>query len=65
MTIKDVIMLDGCPHCRNGVPAIVTVMEWTTPKETEFIGDDWTKELIDACMNYPTLRIMRCQPILE
>ena len=63
--IEEVIFLEGCPHCMDGIPAVVTFMKFEHSEATDFVGDDWTNELIEACLEYPMMRIMACKKIGE
>ena len=58
----DAVMTEGCPHCGDGIPKIVTWTHVKFDKETQFVGD-WDPELKTACLEYGQMRIFACKPI--
>ena len=62
MSFIEAVMMEGCPHCADGVPKIVTFHHIETLKETNFVGD-WEDEWKDACIRYGQLRIVSCKAI--
>lgn len=58
----DAVMLEGCPHCGDGIPKIVTWTHFQYDKETQFVGD-WDQKLKTACLAHGQMRIIACKPI--
>ena len=63
--MKEFVFLGGCPHCRDGIPAIVTMMIHD-PHDTEVsyygeVSDELKFEL--SCK--PSARIFACRKINE
>ncbi len=63
--MREVLMISGCPHCGDGKPAVVTIMEMSHDEITRsnLVGDGWTEELIQAALTYPQVRIMSCMKV--
>lgn len=62
MAIEERVFIDGCPHCGDGIPAIVTLITWNYPATTNFVGD-WDEDLKAACLKYGHVRIMACKKV--
>lgn len=60
--IIEAVMLDGCPHCQDGIPKIVAWTHMPPHAETNFVGD-WPEHLKSACMKYGQMRIVSCRAI--
>ena len=58
----DAVMVEGCPHCGDGVPKIVTWTHFHFDQETQFVGD-WDEDLKAACLKYGQVKIFSCKPI--
>ena len=60
--IIEAVMLDGCPHCKDGIPKIVAVAHMPSHGETNFVGE-WPEHLKAACMEFGQMRIISCRAI--
>lgn len=58
----DAVMTEGCPHCGDGIPKIVTWQRFEFTENVQFVGD-WDEDLKLACRKYGQLRIIACKPI--
>ncbi len=61
--MEERVMMNGCPHCKDGIPAIVTYRIVEMPEDTNFVGDEWTQELIEAIKEYGQMWIVACRKI--
>lgn len=61
--MEEKVMLEGCPHCEDGIPAIVTyrILEYDGIN-VQFIGS-WSEELMTACKKYGQMTIVACKKI--
>lgn len=60
--IHEVVFMHGCPHCGDGIPAIVTLIEHAPHDErVEYFGVG--PELIEALQQYSSMSIMACKKI--
>jgi hypothetical protein len=62
MSFIEAVMMEGCPHCADGVPKIVTFHHIEIPDHTHFVGE-WEDEWKEACLRYGQLRIISCKAI--
>lgn len=64
--IEDVFMMQGCPLCANGIPAIVTIFLNDPPNieshNYHFGGFVNPDEAIAAHQSHRSLRIVGCKP---
>lgn len=64
--IEEVFMLSGCPHCGDGIPAMITIFLDDPPnideKNIHFGGFKDPKEAIHAFQSHRSLRIVACKP---
>jgi len=60
--IVEAVMLEGCPHCGDGIPKVVAWYHHETPEETSFVGD-WDEDLKAAVLKFGQMRIISCRTI--
>lgn len=60
--MNELVFWDGCPHCADGIPAIVTVCILDPHEEgVEYIG--CPPGLIEALQKHSSIRIVACEKI--
>ena len=62
MTFIEAVMMEGCPHCADGRPKIVTFYHRMPAYAVHYVGD-WKDEEKAACTRYGELRIISCRAI--
>jgi hypothetical protein len=62
MRFIDAVMMEGCPHCGDGVPKIVTFHHRKPSEEVHYVGD-WDEAEKAACTRLGELRIIACRSI--
>lgn len=60
-SFQEVLMLEGCPHCGDREPKIVTINLFSHHPDTHFVGE-WDPVLKSVALAIPTLRIISCRP---
>lgn len=60
--IVEAVMVEGCPHCGDGIPKIVAWHHMDLPSATNFVGD-WDEGLKAACLKFGQMRIISCRTI--
>jgi hypothetical protein len=64
MSFIEAVMMEGCPHCGDGVPKIVHFYHRKSGEHTHFVGD-WNEAEKVACQLLGELRIVSCRAIDE
>lgn len=62
MSFVEAVMMEGCPHCADGVPKIVTFHHRKSSDGVHYVGD-WKDEEKAACTRYGELKIIACRSI--
>lgn len=62
MKFIEAVMMEGCPHCGDGIPKFVTFMHVENLEGTHFVGD-WEEAHMAAIRAHGQMRIMSCRPI--
>lgn len=62
MKIIEAVMMEGCPHCGDGIPKIVTWVHDEMTEGVHFVGD-WEEAHKTAIACFGQMRIMSCRPI--
>lgn len=62
MKFIEAVMMEGCPHCGDGVPKIVTWVHDEMSEGVHFVGD-WEEAHKTAIACFGQMRIMSCRPI--
>ena len=62
MSFIEAVMMEGCPHCADGVPKLVTFHHRKSSEEVHYVGD-WKDEEKAACLRYGELKIIACRSI--
>lgn len=60
--IRELVFWDGCPHCQDGIPAIVAV-SIVDPYEEGVQYINCSPALIEALQTHGSMRIISCQKI--
>lgn len=60
--IVEAVMVEGCPHCQDGIPKIVAWHHVDLPEATNFVGE-WPEDLKAACLKFGQMRIISCRSI--
>jgi hypothetical protein len=58
----EAVMMEGCPHCGDGIPKIVTFLHNETFHGVHFVGD-WEEAHKAAVTRFGQMRIISCRPI--